>query len=251
MDYHPLKARLNRYLASHVGGEQRPTFYEIDRVNPALNELTRNFESIRTEFERLLDDRVPMPAYHELDAGETPISDVVAPQRRWNVYMLYILGYRPARNRARCPRTCALLERIPDLVQAFFSVLEPHKPVPRHEGPYLGYLRYHLGLCVPERNPPQLIVNGQPYTWRTGEAVLFDDSWPHEVVNRSDGLRAVLIVDVLRPLPPLPAAVNRFVTQSLMRPLYARAVARKAEALARRDLRERTTAGAMENAKPH
>lgn len=235
MDYHPFKARVNRYLASHVGGDARPTFHDIDRVNPALNELTRNYASIRAEFDRLLDARVPMPAYHDLDAGEAPISNTVAPHRRWTVYMLYILGYRPARNRARCPRTCALLDRIPDLVQAFFSVLEPHKPVPRHEGPYLGYLRYHLGLRVPERDPPQLIVNGQGYTWRTGEAVMFDDSWPHEVVNHSDDLRAVLIVDVLRPLPRLPAAVNRLVTQSVIRPFYARAIARKADALPGRD----------------
>ena len=234
MDYHPLKSRLNRYFGRYVGGERRPVFFDIDAVNPALNDLTRNYPTIRAEFEQLLGARVPMPVYHELDAGEAPISAAVDPDKKWTVYMLYILGYKPELNRARCPETCRLLDTIPHLVQAFFSVLEPGKSVPRHNGPYLGYLRYHLGLLVPEWNPPALYVNDREYRWRPGEAVLFDDSWPHEVVNRSDGLRAVLIVDVLRPMPKWPARVNRFVARSVLRPLYGRAVARKAEHAAQR-----------------
>ena len=108
--------------------------------------------------------------------------------KRWNVFLLEIMGHRPAQNRASCPETCRAIEQVPNMIQAFFSILEPGKSVPEHEGPYLGYLRYHLGVRVPVRNPPKLVVNGQDYVWKEGEAVLFDDSWPHSVVNHSEEL---------------------------------------------------------------
>jgi aspartate beta-hydroxylase/beta-hydroxylase len=104
--------------------------------------------------------------------------------------------------------------------------------VPEHEGPYLGYLRYHLGVRVPSQNPPKLIVNRQDYVWREGEAVLFDDSWPHSVVNSSDETRAVLIVDVRRPLPLVADLVNRLLIDVVGRHTYGRALARKAEEFA-------------------
>jgi len=229
MDYHPFKSMVNRYLARHVGGDQRPVFFGIDGVCPALQEITRAYPKIRAEFEQLLEQRVPMPMYHELDAGEGSISATVDTGQKWTVYMLYILGYKPKMNRTLCPETCRALEQIPDLIQAFFSILEPGKSVPRHEGPYLGYLRYHMALRVPRENPPRLIVKSREYTWKEGEAVMFDDSWTHEVINHSREIRAVLIVDVLRPMPVIPSLINRFMTRCLMRFLYGRAVARKAE----------------------
>ena len=57
----------------------------------------------------------------------------------------------------------------------------------------------------------------------------FDDSWPHEVVNRSREPRVVLIVDVPRPLPPLPRLVNNVVLWSVAAPLYGSKVIRKVE----------------------
>lgn len=233
MDYHPFKSRINSYFSRYAGGDRRPVFFDIDEVCPALHEITRGYPAIRTECERLLDLRVPMPMYHELDAGERAISAAVDPDKKWTVFMLYILGHKPERNRALCPETCRLLDRIPNLVQAFFSLLEPGKSVPRHEGPYLGYLRYHLGVRVPREDPPRLLVNSHEYVWKEGEAVMFDDSWDHEVINRSKEMRAVLIVDVLRPMPALPSLVNRFVTRRIMRPTYGRSLARKAEYVAR------------------
>ncbi|WP_426760092.1 aspartyl/asparaginyl beta-hydroxylase domain-containing protein, partial [Pseudomonas aeruginosa] len=131
------------------------------------------------------------PRYHDIDPGESAISNTT--EKNWNVFMLYLLGYQLKEARLLCPELCNLLEGIPHLIQAFFSILEPGKSIPLHEGPYIGYLRYHLGIHVPQNNPPQILVNNQTYTWKEGEAVLFDDSWPHEVRNTSDDYRAVLI----------------------------------------------------------
>jgi ornithine lipid ester-linked acyl 2-hydroxylase len=59
---------------------------------------------------------------------------------------------RRAANCASCPHTAALLETIPGVVTAFFSILSPHKHIPPHRGPYRGVVRCHLGLMVP--GPP-------------------------------------------------------------------------------------------------
>lgn len=230
IDYRGLKAGLNRYFARQVGSDRRPVFHDVATVCPALQEVTRHYPVIRAEYERVLATRPSFPRYHDVDPGERAISAEVDPDKNWSVCMLYVLGWRPSAAREQYPETCRILDRVPTMIQAFFSILDPGKNVPLHRGPYLGYLRYHLGVLVPEDdNPPRLRVNEQDYVWKAGEAVLFDDSWPHEVRNASREMRVVLIVDILRPMPWLPSLVNRVATYGLAGPFYGRAVAKGVE----------------------
>ena len=231
LDYHIFKDAVNWYFGRYVDPKTRPTFFDVRSDFPELAALTDNFQTIRDEFDRIAAHVNSLPQYHEVDSGERKISNTTP--KRWNVFMLEIMGYKPSANRAMCPETCRLLARVPNLMQAFFSILDPGKSIPEHEGPYLGYLRYHLGLRVPKDNPPKLIVNRQDYVWKEGEGVVFDDSWPHSVVNSSGEMRAVLIVDVRRPLPWLPNLVNGMLINGLARPTYGRSVARKADAFAK------------------
>jgi aspartate beta-hydroxylase len=230
LDYHIVKSMVNFYFGRYVDIARRPTFFDVNTFYPELDYVTQAYPAIREEFERVLAATTELPQYHEVDSGERAISDTTP--KRWNVFILEVMGHKPAANRALCPQTCAALARVPNLIQAFFSILEPGKSVPEHEGPYLGYLRYHLGLRVPKENPPKLVVNRQDYVWKEGEAVMFDDSWPHAVVNNASETRAVLIVDVRRPLPAAPDLLNRFLTDFVGRHTYGRSVARKAEAFA-------------------
>ena len=229
LDYHIFKGLINAFLSLYTGGKQRPVFFDIGRTYPELDEITRNYALVRAEFDRVLKTRT-LPEYHDLDPGEKVISQTTA--KKWSVFMLYILGHKPEVNRALCPETARVLDGVPNLVQAFFSVLEPGKSIPLHEGPFYGYLRYHLALHVPRDNPPCLIVNSQKHVWKEGEAALFDDSWPHEVVNQSQEQRVVLIVDVLRRMPYLPSLVNRFMTRVIARHTYGKKVAQRAEQFA-------------------
>ncbi len=229
LDYHIFKSAINSYFSLYVRGKKRLTFHDIDKTYPALKQVTKAFPGIKAEFQRLMDRKLILPAYHEVDSGEKEISATT--EHKWNVFMLELLGHKPPTNRALCPKTCEVLAKVPGMIQAFFSILDPRKSVPQHEGPYLGYLRYHLGLHCPRREPPYLLVNNQKYTWRDGHAVLFDDSYPHEVINDATDYRAVLIVDVLRPLPFTPRQVNKLVA-FIARHTYGRAVAKKVEAFA-------------------
>ena len=213
---HPIPS-FNWRFKQAAGGEQRPAFYDIDRTYPAFRLLDRSYAVIREELESVLNYKERIPRYHELDRTEEYISGSVDTDRDWRVFMLRSVAGTPTTNQQRCPRTTALLRKIPGLYQAFFSILDPAKSIPAHNGTYYGYLRYHLGLRVPQRDPPTMRVKDQFHTWEEGRSILFDDSWEHEVVNKSDDLRVVLIADVLRPMPfPLHAA-NWLITRLWMR----------------------------------
>jgi aspartyl/asparaginyl beta-hydroxylase (cupin superfamily) len=210
----------------HTGGPRRPVFFDIDQTYPSLRTLDRNFPAVRDELRALLAEKDAIPRYHDLDPMQANISNGVDPDKNWKVFYLYAMGEKPAANRARCPKTAALLDEVPGLFQAFFSILDGGKSVPAHCGPYRGYIRYHLGLLVPEVDPPSIRVKDHHYTWKEGESVLFDDSWEHEVTNNAKGDRVVLIVDVRRPMPLPLAALNRAV-ESVMRLVYGKQVLKK------------------------
>ena len=201
---------LNGLYRWAADGDNRPVFYDIDKTCPSLRLLDRNFEVIRDEMESVLRYK-GIPRYHEITERERYISGTVDPDKDWKVFMLY------GANQTRCPRTSALIEKIPNVLQAFFSILDPGKSIPAHCGPYLGYLRYHLGLRVPQKNPPSIRIRDQRYTWKEGQSIIFDDSWEHEVYNKSDDLRVVLIVDFFRPMP-LPVHVINWGAMRLIAP---------------------------------
>ena len=229
INYERLLIPLNKFYDLYIGGPRRPVFYDIAATRPELLELDRNYPVIREELLGILPDKRSIPRYHELDEMQYNISARWRRRRtgrstRWT-------SWGPGRRRsARCPRTTALLDGIPGLFEAFFSILEGGKSIPPHEGPYRGYLRYHLGLVVPDKDPPSIRLKDQIYTWKEGESVLFDDSWEHEVYNQCDRDRVVLIVDIRRPMPQPFDAVNRL-AQSIMKPVYGRAIIRRLAAM--------------------
>ncbi len=229
LNYHIFKGLINGYLGLYTGGKKRPVFFDIPGTYPELNAITQNYATIRAECERVIQSQ-NLPEYHDVDPGEKDISKTTG--KKWRVFMLDILGHKPEANRALCPETVRILDAVPNLGQAFFSILEPGKSIPVHEGPFYGYLRYHLALRVPRDNQPWILVNSKKHVWKEGEAVLFDDSWPHEVVNHSQEPRVVLIVDVLRRMPYLPTLVNRFMTRVIARNTYVNKVAQRVEKFA-------------------
>ena len=58
-------------------------------------------------------------------------------------------------------------------------------------------------------NPPRIRVDETWHTWQPGKSIVLDDSFEHEVVNESDELRVILMVDFFRPMNPIFEYVNR------------------------------------------
>ncbi len=214
---------VNVFLDLFTGGEKRPAFFDIDETFPQLRVFDRNYAIIKQELETILPQKADIPRYHDLDKYQKRISGTVDTEKDWKIFYLNGMGIKVTENCRQCPETTSLIDTIPHIFQAFFSILDGGKSIPEHKGPYRGFLRYHLALRVPEENPPKIRVKDQYYTWKEGESMLFDDSFEHEVYNECNDIRVVLIVDVMRPLPIVARQVN-LMYRLFARRLYARGV---------------------------
>jgi beta-hydroxylase len=182
-------------------------------------ELEASFPAIRAELERLLARREPVPAFHEISPEQRAITD----DDRWKTYVLHAYGARANRNCRECPETAAAAERIPGMQTALFSILAPGKRIPPHRGPYKGLLRCHLGLVVPgPSGAAHMRVASTDVAWEEGRALVFDDTFEHEVWNGSDGQRIVLFIDFLRPMYFPLAALNRAILRAIVKSNYGR-----------------------------
>ena len=139
--------------------------------------------------------------------GAAPSLATISPDHRsiakvgkWRSFFLWGYGYPIDENLARCPKTQALVERIPGLNSAFFSILAPGTHIPAHRGVTKGLITCHLGLVVPRDGDVRMRVADRIVRWAEGETLVFDDTYDHEVWNDTDGTRVVLLVQFERPL---------------------------------------------------
>ena len=201
-----LRWAVNMLLKRHL--VDRPVFHDIDEVFKALRKIDQSFAVVREEVLAVLPEKHRIPRYHEVDGTQ----EFLAGDGDWRMLYVHMHGSGDRiPTRRLCPRTAALVDEIPDVCGAYLSILDAGKSIAPHSAPYLGNLRYHLGLVVPEDNPPSIRIRDEYYTWRKGESVLFDDTLEHEVFNEADSIRVVLIVDVMRPLPWWLDKLNRLV----------------------------------------
>jgi beta-hydroxylase len=147
-------------------------------------------------------------------------------QIAWKSFM-FKSGEFIEENCALAPRTADLLRGLPGVYTAFFSVLEPNQHIKAHWGYWKGFVRYHLGVMIPDNNADKkcwirvnpeaqarggdraAIEQGETYHWHNGEAVLFDDTFLHDAANDTDQVRVVLFLDVARKMPWRLSLMNR------------------------------------------
>ena len=121
----------------------------------------------------------------------------------WQVYGLFDFPHGQAltANVARCPVTSALIQReLPQHGAAGFSVLEPGTEIQPHEGYAGNFLRFHLGLIVPEGDCC-LQVEDATWSWQAGRGFVFDDRRRHAAWNRTASERVILLVDFVADEP--------------------------------------------------
>jgi beta-hydroxylase len=179
------------YLFSAV--PNRP-FVDVYRF-PELQKLADNWHVLRDEALALQDEGHIRAANGYIDLGFNSFF-----RRGWTRFYVKWYDAPLPSARALCPKTVALVESIPSLNAAMFAVLPPGGDLGRHRDPFAGSLRYHLGLVTPNSEQCRLFVDGEPYHWRDGEAVMFDDTFIHWAENRTDQARIILFCDIERPL---------------------------------------------------
>jgi aspartate beta-hydroxylase len=142
-----------------------------------------------------------------------------APPRAWTVYPFWHMGVDVEEVTRRCPRTSAVISSLPRLCveypwgDALFSAQGPRSGLRPHCSVDNLRVRCHLGVRIPAGTG--IRVGAQTRTWSEGRCLLFEDSYEHEVWNRSDERRIVLIVDFWH--PDLTAIEIRALTAGFMK----------------------------------
>ena len=184
---------------------------------PFLRAFEDEWRTIRAEAEAVLAFRDAIPGFQEV----SPDQYRLATGKSWRTHFLYGFGERLATNTKLTPRTAELLEQVPNLQTAMFSILAPGYHIPAHTGVTKGILRAHLGLIVPDDWARCRIRVADTVTaWRPGETFVFDDTYEHEVWNETDQERVILIFDFDRPMRPLGRALNKAVVAGVKRTAF-------------------------------
>jgi beta-hydroxylase len=162
-----------------------------------LDGFTENWEAMRDEVVEILKHRDDIPAFQEISPDQYRISK----GKNWRTFVLFGFGKKMERNAAQAPVTTRVLEQVPNLQTAWFSILAPGYHIPAHTGVTKGILRSHLGLIIPkEREKCRIRVGDEICVWQPGEIFVFDDTFEHEVWNDTDEERVILLFDFDRPM---------------------------------------------------
>ncbi|HEX8572537.1 MAG TPA: aspartyl/asparaginyl beta-hydroxylase domain-containing protein [Allosphingosinicella sp.] len=188
---------------SHFAFPGLPAAEFHDRAHfPWLAELESATEAIREEFDALIRSEAAELVPYIQYPDDVPLRqwEGLNRSRDWTAVHLLRNGGRIDRNARHCPRTMALLERLPQPAvagaspNAMFSLLAPGTRIPAHSGVANTRLVCHLPLIVPPGCGFR--VGAETRLWRPGSAFVFDDTIEHEAWNDSAELRVVFIFDV-------------------------------------------------------
>jgi beta-hydroxylase len=171
-----------------------PFIHDYHSVFPASVEIEKHADKIIHEFKNYKNKpeciRKTNPAYKiELNSS---------PENCWRAIYLKKMGKIQDDEVPFFPITTELLKD-EQIHNAIFSILDPGVEIPEHTGYYKGYLRYHLGVIIPEKTDKAYIMcGGEKYIWKQGEGILFDDLYLHYVKNPTQETRVVLYLDIKR-----------------------------------------------------
>lgn len=176
----------------------RSLFPWLEELEAATDEIAAECEEVMASERAELvpyvqyDDHLPMDQWRPLNRNPD-----------WTAIHLLEKGRQVESNARHCPRTLALLGRLPQPVMpgaspnAMFSLLAPQTAIPPHVGISNTRLVCHLPLVIPEGC--WFRVGAETRYWKRGEAFVFDDTIEHEALNPTDRLRIVFIFDVWAP----------------------------------------------------
>lgn len=190
----------------YVPGLRATPFYERE-LFPWHAELEKHTDAIRAELRAVLDQPIGVEPF--LGTNDNTLlkeQNLLAGSRgeaQWNSFFFHRHGEVFEQNARRCPHTTAVLESLPlvhireHAPEVLFSILTPGSHILKHHGVTNTRLVTHLPLIIPE--DCAISVGGIEHAWQEGRCVTFDDTFEHEAWNRSDKVRAVMILDSWHP----------------------------------------------------
>lgn len=147
------------------------------RELPAAQALEAAFGDILAELRALREG-------YDSEGGFSAYRSRVVDRGAWQDCQLFALCRKDTAHCEACPQTAAAITAQPGFNtmifgSCFFSRLSPGTHLAAHCGPSNLRLRVHLGLEIPKGC--RIRCGEEVREWRAGEALVFDDSFEHEV----------------------------------------------------------------------
>lgn len=200
-----------------------PAILNTRQYFPNAELFVSAWERLREEALAIAAEMQSVPRFHEIMPEQMEIS--ANDGRDWRMFVMKSYGYVSQENLARCPAIASILPHCPEVLSATYSFLAPGKHIPEHRGPFRGVMRFHLGLSMPRDAHGNLgaimWIDHKPHLLENGECLLWDDTYPHELLNTTDQVRAVLLLDVWRPQMPADMVALSSVVVGAMRAVSA------------------------------
>lgn len=155
--------------------------------------LEESYDIIRDEALSALGKKVGFQPYRDVESDKL-VKD-------WAMLHFCVGDKLIEENVALCPKTVEIVQSIPGLSPHGFialSALNPGKIIPPHYGVRNGVIRVHFGV-IGCNQKCYLRVGNQIVQWEDGKALIFDDSFEHQVCHNGDRTRIVLWFDVQHP----------------------------------------------------
>ena len=175
-----------------VSDEDHIGFYNNANF-PWVKLLEDNFEVIKNEIQNYI-------VKNENEIKPYFNNSLVTKAKSWKTFAFFFWIWRVNKNIKQCPETNKILKKIPHIVSASVSIMEPGVQIKPHRGDTNAVVRSHLAIVAPVGLPDcGFEVNNQKISWKEGEVFIFNDAAKHTAWNHSDKRRYVLLLDVMRP----------------------------------------------------
>ena len=143
-------------------------------------------------------DRIAYKHFEDYGWHSAWSEDDNIPNHEWKNWGLMYKDVPLGKNAELCPLTTAMLQVIPGIRIAGFSVMTPKSIIKPHTdttGIKYGSLAYHLGIDVPDKRKCYLVVNGERAYEENGKSIAFDSTFLHSAYNETDEERCILYID--------------------------------------------------------
>src|SRR6476660_2246303 len=117
---------INRLIARASVLPEQPFYDPADF--PWVRDLEANWKVMRRELDDVLAYHSELPNFQDISTDQASLTD----DDRWKTYFFYGYGFKSEPNCARCPETTRLVEQIPGMETAMFSILSAGKHLPPH-----------------------------------------------------------------------------------------------------------------------
>lgn len=195
----PIFAPLNCVLYMTTRRSARKSVLPADYLKN-ISVLRENWQAIREEALTLQSTNAFEAVRAPGSVGYYDVGFRTFYKRGWSKFYLKWYGTRHRSALRLCPKTSALLEEVPGIRGAMFSMLPPGSELTIHSDPLACSLRYHLGLSTPNSDDCYIVVDGKRCVWHDGHDFVFDETYPHYAHNNTNTTRLILLCDVERPM---------------------------------------------------